>query len=90
MIVKLADWARQQGVTYRTAWNWSRTGILPVPAHQLPTGTILVDVPEPGEDEGTVAIYARVPSSDQQTDLDGQVGRVARHLNERGMAVAGP
>lgn len=86
--MKLSEWARQQGVSYRTAWNWFRAGVLPVPARQLPTGTILVDVPGLGEDEGTVAIYARVSSSDQQSDLDGQVARVARHLNERGMAVA--
>ena len=42
--MKLADWARRQGLDYKTAWRWFHAGILPVPARQLPTGTILVDV----------------------------------------------
>jgi len=41
--MKLADWARQQGIDYKTAYRWFRAGTLPVAAHQLPTGTILVD-----------------------------------------------
>jgi len=42
--MKLAEWARRQGIDYRTAWKWFHAGILPVPSRQLPTGTILVDV----------------------------------------------
>jgi len=42
--MKLAEWARRQGLDYKTAWRWFHAGILPVPAKQLPTGTILVDV----------------------------------------------
>lgn len=41
--MKLSVWARQQGIDYKTAYRWFRAGILPVPARQLPTGTILVD-----------------------------------------------
>jgi len=44
--MKLATWAKQQGVDYKTAYRWFRAGILPVPSRQLPTGTILVDVEE--------------------------------------------
>ena len=50
--------------------------MLPLPARQLATGTILVNEPE-GE-KGGVAIYARV-SSDQRCDLDGQVARLVTH-----------
>jgi len=44
--MKLADWARKQGIDYKTAYRWFRAGILPVPATQLPTGTILVEAEE--------------------------------------------
>ncbi len=40
--MKLSEWARRQGIHYRTAWLWFRQGKLPVPAIQTPTGTILV------------------------------------------------
>ena len=83
--MKLSDWARKQGVTYHTAWAWFKKGILPVPAIQLPTGTIIVE--EPVEAAGTTAIYARVSSSDQKSDLDGQVARALAYLNAQGTPV---
>ncbi len=80
MIVKLSEWASQQGVTYHTAWAWFKKGILPVPAIQLPTGTILVNEAQDAPPE-SAAIYARVFSADQRGDLDGQVARVLSHLS---------
>jgi len=47
---------------------------LPVPAKQLPTGTIIVD--DSPQDAG-VALYARVSSHDQKKDLEAQIGRLA-------------
>jgi putative resolvase len=58
---------------------WFKKGILPVPAVQLPTGTILVDEAQ-NVPSGGAAIYARVSSADQRADLDGQVARVLSHL----------
>ena len=52
-------------------------GKLPVPAEQMPTGTIILKPPK--EEPTGVAVYARVSSSDQRgqrEDLDGQVARV--------------
>lgn len=43
--MKLSAWAKEQGITYRTAWQWFKNGKLPVNAIQTKTGTILVDVP---------------------------------------------
>ncbi|SDK77175.1 putative resolvase [Actinopolyspora mzabensis] len=83
--MKLSEWARGQGVTYRTAWNWFRAGTLPVPARQLDTGTILVEPPTT-EDGRTVA-YCRMSSADQCDDLDRQVGRVAQECARRGIAL---
>jgi len=61
--MKLSDWARQQGISYMTAWRWFRAGKLPVPARPLPAGTIWVEAPRP---EGITVLYARVSSADQQ------------------------
>ena len=83
--MKLSQWAKEQGVSYRTAWRWFRDGKLPVAAEQFPTGTILVKEAKPAAN--TAAIYARVSSTDQAGDLDRQVVRVVEHLNTQGIAV---
>lgn len=83
--MKLAAWARQQGIQYKTAYLWFRAGILPIPARQLPTGTILVD-PEPAAPDG-VALYGRVSSADQKGDLDRQLARLSAYAAEHGLVV---
>lgn len=40
--MKLSEWARQQGISYKTAWKMFHAGALPVSAEQLSTGTIVV------------------------------------------------
>ena len=79
--MKLSDWARQQGISYITAWRWFRAGKLPVPARQLPPGTILVEAPRP---EGTTVLYARVSSADQKEDLERHVQRLQAFAQEQG------
>lgn len=85
MPIKLSDWARANGICYKTAWRWWKQGRLPVPARQMPSGTILVDVPE-RKDAGVV-LYARVSSADQKADLDRQVARLAAFSAEKGIRV---
>lgn len=85
--MKLSEWARKQGINYKTAWKWYKEGKLPVPAYQTPTGTILVKADE-GKEGGKTAIYARVSSADQKSDLDKQVARLLEYANSRGLAVA--
>lgn len=75
--MKLSDWAKAQGVSYKTAWRWWRDGQLPVSASQLPTGTVIVHAENP-KTEG-VALYARVSSSDQKCDLDRQLARLTEY-----------
>ncbi len=52
--MKLAGWAAPNGITRKTAWTWWKAGNLPVPARQLPTGTILVEVAEREEADALV------------------------------------
>jgi putative resolvase len=83
--VKLKEWAYQQGVSYRSALNWFHAGTLPVPARQLPTGTILVDPPV--APSGRAVAYCRVSSADQRADLERQAGRVAEECGKRGITL---
>jgi putative resolvase len=86
--MKLSEWAAQQGVHYQTAWRWWKRGTLPVPARQLASGTILVEVPaSPAGTAGRTVIYARVSSHDRRADLDRQVNRVMGWAGERQLAV---
>lgn len=81
--MKLKEWARGQGVSSRTALNWFHAGTMPVPARQLPTGTILVDPPQ--ETSGRTVAYCRVSSVDQKDDLQRRAGRVAGECGRRGV-----
>ena len=86
--MKLAEWARLNGINRNTAYEWFHAGVLPVSAVQLPTGTILVESPLPGASRPTgVVVYARVSSSDQRHDLDRQAGRSALWATAQGLAV---
>lgn len=85
--MKLKEWALEQGISYRTALNWFHAGTLPVPARQLPTGTILVDPPV--AESGRTVAYCRVSSADQRADLERQAGRVAEECGRRGIVLAG-
>lgn len=49
IVMKLSQWAKLQGITYRTAWNWFKSGKMPVKSFQTKSGTILVDVSTPTE-----------------------------------------
>lgn len=84
--MKLSEWAKKQGISYRTAWRWFKQGKLPVESEQTPTGTILIkDFPN---ENIHVAIYARVSSSDQKLDLDRQLSRLVTYANSQGLSVS--
>jgi putative resolvase len=89
--MKLAAWARANGVHPQTAYRWFRQGTMPVPARRLPSGTILVEVPggnSDGTEEQRVVLYARVSAHDQRTDLDRQVARLSAWAAGQGIVVA--
>lgn len=83
--MKLSAWAKANGLTYKTAWRMWHDGKLPVPAEQLPTGTVIVHPPTAAS--GAAALYARVSSGDQKTDLERQLGRLATYASQERMTV---
>jgi putative resolvase len=90
--MKLAAWARANGVHPQTAYRWFRQGTMPVPARRLPSGTILVEVPGSDNDGGGLdqraVLYARVSAHDQRGELDRQVTRLSGWATAQGVTVA--
>lgn len=84
--VNLKEWAAREGISYTTARRWLAAGTLPVPARKV-GGLILVDVKAASVLEGITAVYARVSSADQKTDLDRQVARVTAWAAGQGLPV---
>ncbi|MFL6055655.1 MAG: IS607 family transposase [Actinoallomurus sp.] len=84
--MKLAEWARSNGVHPQTAYRWFREDKMPVPARRLESGTIWVDA-APADTTGRVVLYARVSSHDQRSDLDRQVARLTSWATTNGHEV---
>jgi putative resolvase len=86
--MKLSAYAKQQGISYQTVWRMWQRGELP--AHQLPSGTVIVDVPPTplAVRPQKVAIYARVSSAEDRTSLESQAERVAAFCAAKGWHVA--
>src|SRR5258706_8900006 len=89
--MELAECARRTGVHPQTAYRWFREGTMPVPDRRLPSGTIMVEVPDDAQ-QGQVVVYALVSSAgqraDQRADLDRQVARVTTWVTGQDMAVS--
>jgi predicted site-specific integrase-resolvase len=81
--MKLSDYAKQVGVTYKTAYHWWQAGQLD--AYQLPTGTIIVREAKPAP--SGAALYARVSSADQKDDAARQMQRLKEYAAARGYQV---
>ena len=86
MTMRLGVWAKQTGVSYKTAWRMWKAGTLPVPAEQLATGTVIVHPPAAPVESG-VALYARVSGADQRADFERQLSRLTEYAVSKKMRV---
>ena len=85
--MKLSQYAKKAGISYKTAWRWYKAGTLD--AYQTPTGMVVVRDPQMERDlTGRIALYARVSSADQKSDLERQVQRLRDYAAARGYQVA--
>jgi len=83
--MRLSAYAKQMGVSYKTAFRWWKAGKLD--AYQLDTGTVIVREPLASEAPANVALYARVSSADQKEDLERQIQRLKDYAASRGYQV---
>jgi putative resolvase len=86
---KLREYAKQHGITYRTAYNHFKKGLIEG-AYQMETGTIVIpdSYDTPRSTEHTV-VYARVSSSENQSNLDSQADRICQFCSAKGWEVHG-
>jgi putative resolvase len=80
--------AKQRGVRYETAWRWFKQGL--IPGEQLANGTIIIDDPQRTPSEpilGHLAVYARVSSAENRTNLDSQAERLVFYATAKGYQI---
>lgn len=85
--MKLSNYAKSLGITYKTAWNHYRAGLIQN-ARQLPTGIIIVDDDKSLNRKERTAVYARVSSSMNKNNLSSQSKRVQDFCAAKGWEVA--
>ena len=83
--MKLSQYAKKVGVTYRTAWIWYRDG--KIKGYQMPTGTVVITEDENRAPSEKVAIYARVSSSEHRGNLETQADRLAAYCAAKGWQI---
>jgi len=83
---KLSEWAKENGVHYRTAMIWMHEGKLPVQVVQTPGGHyhVVDNTPVPLT-SGKSVLYGRVSSHDQKTDLTRQIDRLRSFASGLGL-----
>lgn len=83
--MRLSDYAKKHGVTYRTARRWFDAGKIEG-AYRISDKIIIVpdDTPAHDHDEKKIAVYARVSSHDQKKDLDRQAQRLVEYAITHG------
>jgi len=87
MAMKLSDYAKKYGVTYKTAWNRFKAGKIKG-AYKDETGHIIVpDEKELEIDKNKVAIYARVSSNENKQNLDKQAERLKEYAIAKGYQI---
>lgn len=85
MKMTLSDYAKKLGIQYRTAWNHFKEGKI-AGAYKLESGTIIV--PSDKERLKTkLALYARVSSSENKTNLDSQLIRIRNWAVSNGYTI---
>ena len=84
--MKLSAYAKKLGLSYQTVWNHYKAGLIPN-AKKIPSGIIIIDDEVSGTPERT-AVYARVSSSENKTNLISQSKRVQDFCTAQGWIVS--
>ena len=86
--IKLSDYAKRFGITYRTAWNRYKRGQFP-DAIIDETNHICLPIKHfITEEDKPVAVYARVSSSENKDNLDRQAERLVNYCMARGYKIS--
>src|SRR6266699_1883946 len=86
--MKLSQYARSVGVTYRTAFRWWQND--QIKSYQLPSGTIVITEGEEqkaSKPDRLVAIYTRVSSHEHRANLERQARRLEDYCAAKGYRI---
>ncbi len=87
--MKLSEYARRAGISYKTAWRWWQAGQLD--AYQASSGTIIVREPVATAPQRAgiqqVAVYARVLGAENRPNLASQAERLVAYCAAKGYQV---
>lgn len=84
--MKLSDYAKQKGITYRSAWNHFKKGKIPGAYKDLNTNTIIVPTHKETKLRNAT-IYARVSSNENKDNLEAQAERLKQYAASRGYQI---
>lgn len=86
--MKLSQFAREYGISYKTAYRWFKDGKIPYRTEQLSSGTIIVHKTDVDVNKKTnVFVYTRVSTYERKDCLDAQANRCVEFANARGLSV---
>ena len=85
--IKLSTFAKLNNVTQRTVWNWMAKGLINFERTLTNRILILVDEDNPTIKKRRVAIYARVSSSENKSNLERQKHRLISYANAKGYQI---
>ncbi|HEY7124269.1 MAG TPA: recombinase family protein [Ktedonobacterales bacterium] len=87
--MKLAEYAKQMGVRYETAWRWYRDG--KIKGRRVGKHTIIITEDQeaaPSARSEQVVVYARVSSAENKPNLDAQAERLVAYCAAKGYQVS--
>lgn len=85
-IIKLSEYAKREGIGYRAAWNRYNAGKIHN-AFKNEDGGIMINLSQKETKPPYVVVYARVSTSEQKKDLEGQIERCINFANANGLSV---
>ena len=83
--MKLSDYAKKVGVSYRTAYRWFKAN--KIRGYQMDTGTIVITEEDEQRLAQKVAIYTRVSSAENRPNLSTQAERLVAYCAAKGWQV---
>lgn len=85
--IRLSEFAKRQGITYKTAFRWFHAGRIPG-SYQTETGGLFVYDMEEVALSPRVVTYCRVSNQSRRAELQYQVQRCQEFCNARGLPIA--
>jgi putative resolvase len=88
MKIKLSVWAKSNNITYKTAYDWFKKGLLPLKHEVTPSGSIFIIIDqEVNKVNLPIYIYGRVSSHQKKDDLSRQIQRCKTFCEAKGLPI---